>query len=62
MAVEGRSIIIKGTKEDMKAIAAFANAVAKHLESAEDCHMHLQDHMPGWKKGDHIDIEMNVES
>ena len=60
MAIEGKSIIVHGTKEDMKAIAAFMMSVVESLEDSDRCHVHLQDHMPGWTKGRHIDIEMNV--
>lgn len=62
MAVEGRSVIFRGSKEEMLAIARFMAAVAEHLDTAEFCHMHLSHHMPGWTKAEHVDIEMNVEA
>ena len=61
LAVEGKSVIVHGTKTDMKAIAEFMASVVEHLEGSDYCHMHLQDHMPGWKKDRHVDIEMTVD-
>lgn len=60
-AVEGDAVILRGGKEEIRAVAAFLAAVAEHLEDADSCHMHLRDHMPGWSKGRHADLEVSVE-
>ena len=61
MAIEGRNVIIQGSKEEVRAIAEFAREVADHLESNDYCHMHLSDSMKNWNKKNHIDIQLNVE-
>ena len=61
MAVRGRSVILRVSKEEVRAIAAFLQEVAAHLDTADFCHMHLRDHMPGWNRSQHADIEITVE-
>ncbi len=60
-AVRGKSVIIRGPKADVEAVAAFMSAVAAHLETADYCHMHLRDHMVGWSESKHVDIEITVD-
>jgi hypothetical protein len=57
----GNSVIIHGSKAEMKAIASFMAEVVQHLEQADYCHMHLRDRMPRWSKADHVDIEVTVD-
>ena len=59
--VEGKDVIIHGTKAEMRAIAGFMAEVVQHLESADYCHMHLRYEMTGWSKADHVDIEVTVD-
>ena len=59
---EGNHVIVRGTKEDVLALAEFVASVAAHLGEADTCHLHLRDHMPGWTKGRHVDVEVSVEA
>ncbi len=61
MAIEGKSVIIYASKEEILAMSEFTAAVAKYLKTNDFCHMHLRDHMKNWNKALHIDIEINVE-
>lgn len=60
-AVPGRTVIVHGSRADIIAIADFWAKVARHLETSSYCHMHLQDSMSGWRKGEHIDLEVTVD-
>lgn len=62
MATEGKAMIIQGSRIEIKAITRFLNTVSTYLDSNDYCHMHLHDYMEGWKKGEHIDIEVNAEN
>ena len=61
MATAGKTIMIHGTKAEVKAIAQFLAEVVKHLDDATHCHMHLRDSMVGWSKAKHIDLEITVD-
>ena len=61
VAAEGRTVIIRASKAELMAIAKFMAEVARHLEGANYCHMHLRDSMPGWSKSEHIDVEITVD-
>jgi hypothetical protein len=61
MAVEGKVVIVHGSKAEILAMARFFTDVARHLESSAYCHMHLRDSMPGWSKTEHIDCEVTVD-
>ena len=58
---KGKSVIIHGSCAEIRAAARFMAQVAEHLESANFCHMHLRDCMPGWSIEKHIDIEITVD-
>ena len=61
MAVEGKVVIVHGSRAEVLAMARFMVEVAEHLERANYCHMHLRDSMPGWSKAEHIDFEVTVD-
>jgi hypothetical protein len=59
--IEGKTVVIHGTKSEVRAIARFMAEVAQHLERASYCHMHLRDSMAGWSKAKHVDLEVTVD-
>lgn len=61
MAIEGKTVIVHGSKAEIMAMARFMGEVAKHLEGSPYCHLHLRDSMVGWSKSDHIDLEITVD-
>ena len=61
MATGGKTVMIQGTKAEVKAIAQFMAEVVMHLDDATYCHMHLRDSMAGWSKAKHIDLEITVD-
>lgn len=60
-AIPGKVVIIHATRDEVIAIAKFMAEVARHLEDATYCHMHLRDSMAGWSKAEHIDLEITVD-
>lgn len=60
-AVPGKTVIVHGSKTDIIAIADVLAKVVRHLETADYCHMHLQDNMSGWRRAEHIDLEVTVD-
>ena len=61
VVAEGRTVIIHASKAEVMAIARFMTEVARRLDGADYCHMHLRDSMPGWSKSEHIDVEITVD-
>ncbi len=61
MAVEGKVVIVHGSRTEVLALARFFGEVAQHLENSAYCHMHLRDRMPGWSKAEHVDFEITVD-
>ena len=59
--VQGKCVMLFGTKAEVASIAKFLADVVRHLEDASYCHMHLRDNMSGWSEAKHIDLEITVD-
>ncbi|MFA4857760.1 MAG: hypothetical protein WC901_06390 [Candidatus Margulisiibacteriota bacterium] len=60
LAKEGKLVIIKVTKEDVRQIASFFQKVSLYLKENDFCHMHFRDFLKGWNRKDDIDIQVDV--
>lgn len=60
-AADGKSVTIKATRDEVRAIADFLQDVVAHLQTANYCHMHFRDWFPSWDKRRHIDIQITVD-
>jgi len=61
-AIKAKSTRLIGTKQEVKQLTSFFNAVSTYLKSNDYCHMHFRDYLKGWKKNKNIDIEITVEN
>ncbi|MCB9192874.1 MAG: hypothetical protein H6602_14540 [Flavobacteriales bacterium] len=61
LATEGKLGILQVTKEDVARLAKFFADASKYLETNDYCHLQFRDSFDDWNKGEHIDIEINVE-
>ena len=60
MAVEGKTVYINASKEEIVKLAKFLNRVAAYIENNDICHMHFRDYEPDWNKQTYIDLAIEL--
>ncbi|MFA7327299.1 MAG: hypothetical protein WC121_11585 [Candidatus Kapaibacterium sp.] len=60
-ADEAKLGMIYANKDDLLKICEFFEQVKNHISKNDICHLHLSDSFDGWKKGKHIDLEVNLD-
>lgn len=60
MAVEGKTVYIQASKEQLMELSAFFAEVANHVQESDLCHMHFMDHAKNWNKEDYIDVSVDL--
>lgn len=60
-AEEGKLGIIYSSKDVILKLCDFFEQVKNHLEKDDNCHIYFRDSFAGWKKDEHIDLEINID-
>jgi hypothetical protein len=60
MAVEGKTVYINASKEEIKKLAKFLDKVATYVENNDLCHMQFRDYEPDWNKKNYIDVAIEL--
>lgn len=59
-AVEGKTVYIRASKEQIKELSIFLSKVAEYVENNSTCHMHFQDYEENWNKERYIDLVIDL--
>ena len=61
LAQEGKLAIIRASKDEIIALAEFFSEVSEKIKTDKLCHMQFRDYLQNWERGEHIDIQIDVE-
>lgn len=59
-AVEGKTIYINASKEQIKELSVFLSKVTEYVENNDNCHMHFRDYERNWNKEKYIDLAIDL--
>lgn len=58
---KANSGMIYASKDELFKICEFFEKVKKHIESNNNCHMHLRDNYEDWEKNINFDLEVTLK-